>query len=147
MGIKERDNVFLLDVPILPSCLFRDTVNTVVDRFISGAHKTFEAFRDLIPHRVQEPAPSTSRSWPGPSYKRHPPPPQRQGTGKHAQTQPSRGRQVLRSEIRNNPNCRGPWPPKVTPNEGGLCTPQHCVPDLPWGPCKASPLTLPLAVI
>lgn len=48
-------------------------------------------------------------------------------------------------EIRNNPNCHGPW--VVTPPEGGLCTPLHCVPDLPWGPWQASPLTLPLTVI
>lgn len=32
-GIKDRDEVFLLDAPVLPSGLFSKSMNTVVNRF------------------------------------------------------------------------------------------------------------------
>lgn len=34
LGMKEKDRVFLLDAQILPSGLFGDAVNTVVDWFL-----------------------------------------------------------------------------------------------------------------
>lgn len=52
MRIKEKDKAFLLDALILPSGLFGNTVNTVVDRY-REAKKQLAAFRELIPRQIQ----------------------------------------------------------------------------------------------
>lgn len=58
-GIREKDRAFLLDAPILPSGLFGDSVNIVVDRF-QEAKKQSAAFRQYLPRRSKpkKPAPS-----------------------------------------------------------------------------------------
>lgn len=62
MGIKDRDRAFLLDVPISPSGLFGDAINT---RF-REAKLYEEPFVRFLPHRAQELGPSATRSQPGP---------------------------------------------------------------------------------
>ncbi len=46
--ISDKDRVFQLDTPILPSGLFGDTVNSVVDRF-QEAKKQAAAYQQFLP--------------------------------------------------------------------------------------------------
>ncbi|KAL0176406.1 hypothetical protein M9458_028736, partial [Cirrhinus mrigala] len=48
--MKEKDRVFLLDVPLSPSGLFGDAVNSVVDRY-QEARKQAAAFQRFLPRR------------------------------------------------------------------------------------------------
>lgn len=49
-GIKDRDKVFLLNAPVLPSGLFSKSVNTVVKRFweAKGHAEVFDKFLPLL---------------------------------------------------------------------------------------------------
>lgn len=51
-GIKDRDKVFLLNAPVLPSGLFSKSVNTVVNRFWEAKGHA-EAFDKFLPCCVQ----------------------------------------------------------------------------------------------
>ncbi|KAL0165789.1 hypothetical protein M9458_037633, partial [Cirrhinus mrigala] len=67
--MKEKDRVFLLDAPLLPSGLFGDAVNSVVDRY-QEARKQVAAFQRFLPRRhpaqgaagQEQPRPCTSSS-------------------------------------------------------------------------------------
>ncbi|KAI2649150.1 Retrovirus-related Pol polyprotein from transposon 17.6 [Labeo rohita] len=67
--MKEKDRVFLLDAPLVPSGLFGDAVNSVVDRY-QEARKQAAAFQRFLLRRVltlgaagwEQPQPSTSSS-------------------------------------------------------------------------------------
>ncbi|KAL0203138.1 hypothetical protein M9458_001156, partial [Cirrhinus mrigala] len=68
--MKEKDRVFLLDAPLLPSGLFGDAVNAVVDRY-QEARKQAAAFQRFLPRRrpaheaaeLEQPRPRTSSSY------------------------------------------------------------------------------------
>lgn len=126
MRIKEKDKAFLLDAPILPSGLFGDTVNTVIDRY-QEAKKQLAAFRELIPCQIQEPAPSTSRSRSGPSDR---PLVERTSMATPFTEAGGLGRALSHSRpggdstlgllsplgwLRKSPGCYEPWPPSESP--------------------------------
>lgn len=68
-GIEERNKAFLLDAPISPSGLFGDAINNVVNRY-NEVKQQWVAFKELVPHHMQEPVASTSHSRPRPSSRR-----------------------------------------------------------------------------
>ncbi len=68
--MKEKDRVFLMDAPLVPSGLFGDAVDSVVDRY-QEARKQAAAFQRSLPHRSialgaagrEQPQPCTSSSY------------------------------------------------------------------------------------
>ncbi len=89
--MKKKDRVFLMDAPLVPSGLFGDAVDSVVDRY-QEARKQAAAFQRFLPHRSiaigasgrEQPQPCTSSS-----YREI----QRQSVGSRAPPQQDRGRQ------------------------------------------------------
>lgn len=53
-GSREKEKSFLLDTPVLPSGLFINAVNTVVNRFQAAKNQSV-AFRQFLPHQSQNP--------------------------------------------------------------------------------------------
>ncbi len=68
--MKEKDRVVLMDAPLVPSGLFGDAVNSVVDRFQEASKQT-AAFQRFLPRRSialgaagrEQPQPCTSSSY------------------------------------------------------------------------------------
>ncbi len=87
--MKEKERVFLMDAPLVPSGLFGDAVDSVVDRY-QEARKQAAAFQRFLPRRSiaaagrEQPQPCTSSS-----YREI----QRQSVASRAPPQRDRGRQ------------------------------------------------------
>ncbi len=89
--MKKKDRVFLMDAPLVPSGLFGDAVDSVVDRY-QEACKQAAAFQRFLPRRSiaigasgrEQPQPCTSSS-----YREI----QRQSVGSRAPLQQDQGRQ------------------------------------------------------
>ncbi len=109
--ISDKDRVFLLDAPILPSGLFGDAVNTVVDRF-QEAKKQAAAFQRFLPRRSQIGADRRNQPQPctGSSYRevqkwsvatRAPPQKRKTGGGRRSRSKSSKEMTDLRTVIFN----------------------------------------------
>ncbi len=109
--ISDKDRVFLLDAPILPSGLFGDAVNAVVDRF-QEAKKQAAAFQRFLPRRSQsgaerwnQPQPCTSSSYREVQKRsvatRAPPQKERQEGGRRSRSRSSKEMTDLRTVIFN----------------------------------------------
>ncbi len=109
--ISDKDRVFLLDAPILPSGLFGDAVNAVVDRF-QEAKKQAAAFQRFLPchsqseaERWNQPQPCTSSSYREVQKRsiatRAPPQKERQEGGRRSRSRSSKEMTDLRTVIFN----------------------------------------------
>ncbi len=106
--MKEKDRVFLMDVPLAPSGLFGDAVDSVVDRY-QEARKQAAAFQRFLPRRSialgaagrEQPQPCTSSS-----YREI----QRQSVASRAPPQRDRGRQRPKKSrpSETKPTCVSP---------------------------------------
>ncbi len=109
-NINNKDRVFLLDAPLVPSGLFGDGVNTVVDRF-QEAKKQTAAFQRFLPRRSHgadrrdQPQPCTSSSYREVQKRsvatRTPPQKERQEGGRRSRSKSSKEMTGLRTVIFN----------------------------------------------
>ncbi len=109
-NINDKDRVFLLDAPLVPSGLFGDAVNMVIDRF-QEAKKQAAAFQRFLPRhshgadRRDQPQPCTSSSYREVQKRsidtRTPPQKERQEEGRHSRSKSSKEMMGLRTVIFN----------------------------------------------
>ncbi len=129
--ISDKDRVFLLDAPILPSGLFGDAVNAVVDRF-QEAKKQAAAFQRFLPRRSQsgaerrnQPQPCTSSSYREVQKRsvatRAPPQKERQEGGRRSRSRSSKEMTDLRTVIFNKKaSAKKSWRFQSRTSEGRL---------------------------
>ncbi|KAI2653808.1 Transposon Ty3-G Gag-Pol polyprotein [Labeo rohita] len=134
--MKEKDRVFLLDTPLLPSGLFGDAVNSVVDRY-QEARKQAAAFQRFLPRRHlahgvagrEQPRPSTSSSYT-----------ETQKQSVATRTPPQRERVVKRSrsrasqakpDLRDSPSGERRGAPHYSVSVSSLCPREAVLPTLP----------------